>query len=182
MPLPQLPRRLATGSAFLSRAARTISVAGLMVMFALFIFGVGMRYLADRPQSWVDEVVTLLGAWLVFWTAAFVLKWSEFISFDVLFQAFSPAIQRFMALAAALGFVGVMGYSFYGIVDYVMFMKIARTDMLYVRLDLVYSIFVLFMAGICVRLLVLAIRLAFGDWRAALADFAGPPAGTEVTP
>jgi len=66
--------------------------------------------------------------------------------------------------------VAVIGYIFPVLVDYVLFMRVMTTDMVEIRLDYVYSIFLAFLAGICVRLLVLAWRLSFGDHDAALAD------------
>ena len=50
-----------------------LSAAGIAVVFALFVFGVAMRYLFDRPVGFVDEAVTLISVWSTFWTAAFVL-------------------------------------------------------------------------------------------------------------
>jgi len=76
------PRGLATR---FSRFTAAVSVASLAIVFVLFVYGVAMRYLLNRPVSWVDEVVTLLTVWCVLWTAAFGLRWSEHISFDVIF-------------------------------------------------------------------------------------------------
>lgn len=157
-----------------SRLAHGIAAAGMFAVFAIFIYGVLLRHLG-HPQSWVDESVTILSAWLVFWTSAFVLRWSEFISFDMLFRALSPRGQRISMVTASLIFVVVIGWCFYGIVDYVMFMRLSVTDMLVIRMDYVYSIFVIFLAGICLRLLILCWRLIFGDWQAALTDLAGDP-------
>ncbi|MGX1309162.1 TRAP-type C4-dicarboxylate transport system permease small subunit [Amorphus suaedae] len=165
-PLPRVASRL-------RQAASLLATAAMIATFALFIYGVGMRYLADQPVRWVDEAVTLLTTWLVFWAGAFVLDWSEFISFDVVYRLVPPAGRRLMVLLGAIGFVGVIGASIYGIVDYVLFMHISTTDMLTIPLDRVYSIFVVFLIAISLRLLVLIARLLFGDWRRALAELDG---------
>ncbi len=170
-----------TPQSLLSRLAYGIAAVGMFAVFAIFIYGVLMRHLG-HPQSWVDESVTILSAWLVFWTSAFVLRWSEFIAFDMLFRALSPLGQRISVMSISLAFVAVIGWCFYGIVDYVMFMRLSVTDMLVIRMDYVYSIFVIFLAGISLRLLILCWRLAFGDWRAALADLAGTPIDTAAEP
>lgn len=161
------------------RAAHILSVVGMFAIFAIFIYGVGMRHLG-RPQSWVDEVVTILTVWVVFFTSAFVLRWRDFITFDMLFLSLSPKGQRISMVLACLGFVAVIGYIFYAIVDYVLFMGIMTTDMVEIRLDYVYSIFPAFLAGICLRLLVLAWRLSFGDYAAALAELSYTDAADEV--
>lgn len=151
------------------RAAHGLAVSGMVAVFAIFIYGVAMRH-AGHPQSWVDEVVTILAAWVVLFTSAFVLRWRDFIAFDMLFRALPPGGQRLSMILASLGFVAVIAASFYGIVDYVLFMGIMSTDMVGLPLDLVYAIFPAFLLGVSLRLLLLAWRLAFGDHAAALAE------------
>ena len=86
----------------LRRAAGFLAALCMAAVFVLFVFGVGMRYVANRPLSWIDEAVTLLSVWGTFWTAAFVLKWPEHIAFDVLFNAMAPERQRFWLLEGDL--------------------------------------------------------------------------------
>lgn len=161
------------------RAAHKVSIFGLFMIFAIFMYGVAMRHLG-HPQSWVDEVVTILAVWVVFFTSAFVLKWRDFITFDMLFQVLSPKGQRISMVVACLGFVAVIGYVFPAIIDYVQFMRIATTDMVEIRLDYVYAIFPAFLAAICIRLLILAWRLTFGDHAVALAELSSVEVTDEV--
>jgi TRAP-type C4-dicarboxylate transport system permease small subunit len=161
------------------RVAHGLSVAGMFAIFAIFIYGVFMRYLG-HPQSWVDEVVTILSTWVVFFTSAFVLRWSEFIAFDMLFRVLPPGAQRVSMVLASVGFIAVFGYVSYALVDYVRFMRISTTDMVQIRLDYVYSIFIVFLAAICVRLAILAGRLVFGDYKVALAELTGTDITDEV--
>lgn len=163
----------------IKRAAHKIAVFGMFMVFAIFIYGVAMRHLG-RPQSWVDEVVTILATWVVFFTSAFVLKWRDFITFDMLFQALSPKGQRISMVLACLSFVLVIGSIFYAIIDYVLFMEIMTTDMVEIKLVYVYSIFPAFLAGISIRLLVLAWRLSFGDYQAALTELSPAEVKDEV--
>ncbi|WP_371158058.1 TRAP transporter small permease [Jannaschia sp. 2305UL9-9] len=160
-------------------AAALIARVAMMLVFGMFIYGVGMRYLFDKPQSWVDEAVTILAVWLVFWTAAFVLKWSELISFDILVNAFPRHIQRFLIAASAIAYSAVVGAALYPIIDYVMFMKIMTTDMLLLRLDLVYSIFVVFLIATALRSAVLGVRLLLPTWPPVLADLLDASAEVE---
>ncbi|HUH76002.1 MAG TPA: TRAP transporter small permease subunit [Devosia sp.] len=161
------------------RAAHGLSVFGMFKIFAIFIYGVGMRHLG-HPQSWVDEVVTILAVWVVFFTSAFVLKWRDFITFDMLFLSLPPKGQRISMVVACLGFVAVIGYVFYAIVDYVVFMGISTTDMVEIPLSYINSIFPAFLAGISMRLLILAWRLSFGDHAAALAELSYTDVTDEV--
>ncbi len=90
MPTPNLP--------WYKRLAEAVSTLSMGVVFVLFIYGVGMRYLLNRPVSWTDEAVTVLMVWSVLWTGAFVLRWSEHISFDIVFVNLAPKRQRLMLL------------------------------------------------------------------------------------
>lgn len=164
-------------SGSLRRAAGIIAALSMLAIFVLFVFGVGMRYLANRPQNWVDESVTLLSVWSTFWTAAFVLKWPEHIAFDVVFNHLSAERQRFCLLAGALAFVLLIGAAMPGMVDYTLFLWRERTDALQWRLDYVYSIFPVFFAVVLIRLLLVVKALAGPGWRAELARWAG-----EATP
>jgi TRAP-type C4-dicarboxylate transport system permease small subunit len=138
---------------------------GLGIVFALFIYGVAMRYLFNRPVSWVDESVTILMVWSVFWTAAFNLRWSEHIAFDVIFMHVRPAVQRVMLIVVSTLFVALMLIALPGLIDYTLFLWRERTDMLGMRLDFVYAIFPLFLGVIVLRLLLSMRRLLGSQWR-----------------
>lgn len=145
----------------------------LCVVFCLFIYGVAMRYLFNRPVSWVDEAVTVLMVWSVLWTAAFNLRWSEHISFDVLFIHVRPQAQRWMLILVSALFVLLMLMALPGLVDYTLFLWRERTDMLGMRLDFVYAIFPLFFAVIVLRLLLSMRRLLGRHWHNELQRWGG---------
>lgn len=160
--------------------AHRMALAGMFGIFVIFIYGVAMRY-AGHPPRWVDEVVTILAAWVVFFTSAFVLKWSEFIAFDMVFRSIPPKAQRISMTIAAVIFIGIFATIFYTLIDYVLFMRISTTDMLEIRLDYVFAIFPVFIATICVRLAILAWQLTFGDHDAALAELSPVDSTDEVS-
>ncbi|MFM8239054.1 MAG: TRAP transporter small permease [Actinomycetota bacterium] len=160
----------------LRRAAGFLAALCMAAVFDLFLFGVGMRYLANRPLSWVDEAVTLLSVWGTFWTAAFVLKWPEHIAFDVLFSAMSPEKQRAWLLSGCIAFILLVGAAMPGMVDYTLFLWRERTDAMRLRLDFVYSIFPFFFAVVLLRLALVVRALAGAGWRQELARWAGEEA------
>ncbi|MBM3596519.1 MAG: TRAP transporter small permease subunit [Alphaproteobacteria bacterium] len=160
----------------LRRAAGFLAALCMAAVFALLLFGVGMRYLANRPLSWVDEAVTLLSVWGTFWTAAFVLEWPEHIAFDVLFGAMSPEKQRAWLLSGCIAFILLVGAAMPGMVDYTLFLWRERTDAMRLRLDFVYSIFPFFFAVVLLRLALVVRALAGAGWRQELARWAGEEA------
>jgi TRAP-type C4-dicarboxylate transport system permease small subunit len=163
----------------LNRLAGLVAGWSLAVVFALFVAGIGSRYLLHRPIGWIDEAVTLLSVWSTFWTAAFVLTWQEHIAFDVLFGALPESLQRLSLLAGCLLFIGLIGWAMPGLVDYTLFLWRERTDTLQLRLDHVFAVFPAFLTVMAAKLAAAAARLAFGDWRAELArwSMAGEEAG-----
>ena len=165
MPTPNLP--------WYKRLAEAVSTLSMGVVFALFIYGVGMRYLLNRPVSWTDEAVTVLMVWSVLWTGAFVLRWSEHISFDIVFVNLAPKRQRLMLLVGNTAFVVLMLAALPGMVDYTLFLWREKTDMLEMRLDFVYAIFPIFFIAIVVRQLLSLWRLMSPRWQTELARWTG---------
>ena len=155
------------------RLAQAVSTLSMGVVFVLFIYGVGMRYLLNRPVSWTDEAVTVLMVWSVLWTGAFVLRWSEHISFDIVFANLAPERQRLMLLVGNAAFVVLMLAALPGMVDYTLFLWREKTDMLEMRLDFVYAIFPIFFIAIVVRQLLSLWRLMSPRWPAELARWTG---------
>lgn len=150
------------------RVAVAVSWLSLALVFVLFLYGIGMRHLFGRPISWVDEAVTVLSVWSVLWTAAFVLRWDEHISFDIVFVNMAARRQRRMLMVAGLGYLVLMGAALPGMVDYTLFLWRERTDMLQMRLDFVYAIYPVFFAVMLLRLAASLWRLRGGGWRAEL--------------
>ena len=161
------------GLPWYKRLAEAVSTLSLGVVFVLFIYGVGMRYLLNRPVSWTVEAVTVLMVWSVLWTGAFVLRWSEHISFDIVFVNLAPKRQRLMLLVGNTAFVVLMLAALPGMVDYTLFLWREKTDMLEMRLDFIYAIFPTFFIAIVVRQLLSLWRLMSPRWQAELARWTG---------
>lgn len=164
------------GTALLVRlqsVARAIAAWSIGLVFALFVAGIALRYLFNRPQSWIDEAVTLLAVWSTFWTAAVVLKWPEHIAFDIVYSHVSPAMKRVFLLVGLVVFSAIMLAAMPGMIDYTLFLWRERTDSMQLRLDFVYSIFPFFFAVILLRLMVSIGRLLTTGWRAELTRWGG---------
>ena len=165
-----MPRR---ATPWYQRAAAAGSTLSLGVVFMLFIGGIGMRYLFDRPVGWIDEAVTVLTVWSVLWTAAFVLRWSDHISFDIVFVNLAAPRQRLMLLVVNIAFVALMLSAIPGMVDYTLFLWRERTDMLQMRMDFVYAIFPIFFIAIVARQLRSIWRLLSPRWQTELDAWTG---------
>src|SRR3546814_3379356 len=78
-----------------------------------------------------------------------------------------------MFLASAVALVGLYGYSFPAVFDYVTFMKVEKTAYLGIRFDWLFSIYLVFVVAVLVRYLWLG-------WRAIRGSAPEPAAPAEA--
>ncbi|HLT77832.1 MAG TPA: TRAP transporter small permease subunit, partial [Ferrovibrio sp.] len=114
---------------------------------------IAFRYLLNLPIGWTNEVSTVLWIWLVLWGAAFVIREEEEIRFDLIYGAVRPGTRRVMMLVATISTVILYAASLPASVDYVTFMKVEKAAYLRIRMDWLYSIYILFVVAILIRYL-----------------------------
>jgi TRAP-type C4-dicarboxylate transport system permease small subunit len=88
--------KLLRASRWLRRRAEDVSVALLSVMFATFIVQIFARYVLNKPISWSEEAIVTTWLWTVLWGAAFLLRESDEIRFDIVC---SPASRSLCSMA-----------------------------------------------------------------------------------
>ena len=166
--------QIAFGKAFawLSRRAENVLAALLAVMFVAFIVQVAFRYLLNFPIGWTSELTIITWLWLVLWGAAFVVKESEEIRFDLIYAAVGARARRIMTVITGVALVVLYAGSLPATVDYVTFMKVQQTAYLKIRFDWLFSIYVLFAVAVIVRYLWILWNLLRGKDTEAVA----PPA------
>ena len=139
--------------AWLQRRAENVLAALLAVMFVAFIVQVAFRYLLNFPIGWTSELTIITWLWLVLWGAAFVVKESEEIRFDLIYAAVGTRARRVMTIITGVAIVVLYAGSLPATVDYVTFMKVQQTAYLKIRFDWLFSIYVLFAVAVIVRYL-----------------------------
>ena len=153
--------RLQAG-AWLHRRAENVMAGLLGVMFVAFLVQIVFRYFFSFPVGWTSELTVATWLWLVLWGSAFVLKESEEIRFDLIYSAVGPRTRRVMGIVMGVSLVALYGMSFPATWKYVTFMKVERSSYLHIRLDWMYSIYVIFAAAIIVRYVWILWQLARG--------------------
>ena len=148
--------------AWLRRRAENVAAAMLAVMFAAFIIQIVFRYFFNLPTGWTSELTVVMWLWLVLWGAAFVLREDEEIRFDLISGAVGRRARIAMGIITALGLVILYGLSLKPSFDYVAFMKVEKSSYLKIRMDWLFSIYVLFLVAMIVRYLWLLSRLLRG--------------------
>ncbi len=144
-------QRLLRFAGWLRRRAENIAAAMLAVMFIAFLIQILFRYVLNWPAGWASELSTVMWIWLVLWGAAFVVRESDEIRFDIFYGGASPRARRIMMMVIAAAIVGLYSVSLPAVWDYVSFMKVQRTSYLRIRYDWLYSIYVLFAVAVIAR-------------------------------
>ncbi|MGX1100580.1 TRAP transporter small permease [Amorphus sp. MBR-141] len=136
---------------WLRRRAENVAVLLLATMFLAFIAQVVFRYVLNLPIGWPSEVTVATWLWLVLWGAAFVVREDEEIRFDLVYGAVPSMVRSIMTVVSGLALLVLYVVSLPAVIDYVTFMKVESTTYLHIRLDWLYSIYVVFAAAIVVR-------------------------------
>ncbi|MBI3506094.1 MAG: TRAP transporter small permease subunit [Proteobacteria bacterium] len=136
---------------WLALRAENVAAAMLATMFAAFLVQIVFRYAFDLPVGWTHELSVVMWLWLVLWGAAFVVRESDEIRFDLIYSAVGPKGRRVMGIVAALGLITLYGMSLPAVVDYVQFMRVEKTAYMKIRFDWLYSIYPVFVVAILVR-------------------------------
>jgi TRAP-type C4-dicarboxylate transport system permease small subunit len=148
---------------WLRQRAENVSVILLMAVFVSFILQIVFRYLLGWPLGWTSEVSTLAWVWLVLWGAAFVVTESDEIRFDIVYSSVSDGTRRVFAVVTGVAIVALLGVSLPAVVDYVMFMRVERVSYIGVRLDYLFSVYVVFAVAAIARYLWLSWKAVRGE-------------------
>jgi len=147
---------------WLARRAENVAAGMLAVMFAAFIVQIVFRYFFNLPVGWTSELTVVMWLWLVLWGSAFVLREKEEIRFDLIYGAVGRRARIAMAVVFSVAIIALYGASLPGSYADVTFMKVESSSYLKVRLDWLYSIYLLFLVAIIARYLWLLWQLARG--------------------
>jgi C4-dicarboxylate transporter, DctQ subunit len=147
---------------WLRRRAENVAAAMLAVMFAAFILQIVFRYFFNFPVGWTSELTVVMWLWLVLWGAAFVLREPEEIRFDLLSGAAGRRGRIAMGIITALALIVLYGVSLKPSFDYVAFMKVEKSSYLKIRMDWLFSIYVVFVLAVLVRYLWILWQLVRG--------------------
>ena len=156
----------------LHRFAEAVAAALLAVIFIAFIVQIALRYLFNWPVGWTTELSLAAWLWLVLWGAAFVLRDDEEIRIDFLTAHVGPRARRVLGAVGAVSLIVLFGMALPASWAYVTFMKVEKSSYLGVRMDWMYSIYLVFAVAVIARSLR---RLVRGPTPPAAGDAAIPP-------
>ncbi len=135
----------------LHRFAEAVAAALLAVIFVAFIVQIVLRYLFNWPVGWTTELSLAAWLWLVLWGAAFVLKDEEEIRIDLISERASRRTRRVIGAIGAVCVIVLFAMSLPASWSYVTFMKVEKSSYLGVRMDFMYSIYIVFVVAVIAR-------------------------------
>jgi C4-dicarboxylate transporter, DctQ subunit len=148
---------------WIRRRAENI-VAGLLgIMFAAFIIQIIFRYVFNFPIGWSSELTVVTWLYMTLLGSAFWLKESDEIRFDLLSSSLGPSGKRVLGLVVAVAAVVLFGMALPATIKYVAFMKVESSSYLKIRLDVLYSVYVVFAVAVIARYAWSIVSLLRGD-------------------
>lgn len=135
----------------LHRFAEAVAAALLAVIFVAFIVQITLRYVFNWPVGWTSEVSLAAWLWLVLWGAAFVLKDEQEIRIDLVSGHANRRLRRIIGAIGAVCVIVLFGMSLPASYSYVAFMKVEKSSYLGIRMDVMYSIYLVFVVAVIAR-------------------------------
>ena len=89
-----------------------IASAILVVLVVLTVYGVFMRYIVNRPLTWLEEVQLACMVWIVFAAGGAAFRTGSHVAIEMVVDLFPKKIRRFFTVLISLVVVVVLGYLF----------------------------------------------------------------------
>jgi TRAP-type C4-dicarboxylate transport system permease small subunit len=139
-------------------------VAGLLgIMFVAFLIQIVFRYFFNFPIGWTSELSVIDWLYMTLLGSAFWLKESDEIRFDLISDKLGPLGKRVVGLVVAVAAIVLFGMAMPATIKYVAFMKVESSSYLNIRLDILYSVYVVFAAALIVRYLWAIVCIVRGE-------------------
>ena len=136
---------------WLRRRAENVLTALLVAMFLSFMTQIISRYVFNYPLGWTDEVSVLCWVWCVLWGAAFVLREQDEVRFDIFYSSLSEKTRCVFIVITGVAAIALFAIALPAVFSYVTFLKVEKSAYLGIRLDYLYSIYVVFSLATIVR-------------------------------
>jgi C4-dicarboxylate transporter, DctQ subunit len=147
---------------WIRRRAENIVATLLGVMFVAFIVQIVFRYFFNFPIGWSSELSVAAWLYMTLIGSAFWLKEHEEVRFDLVPARLGPRGKRVLGVVVAVAAIVLFGMAMPATWKYVTFMKVESSSYLKIRLDILYSIYVVFALAIIVRYIGAIVSLARG--------------------
>ena len=158
-----MSKGIASAVVWMRRRAENIVACLLGVMFVAFIIQIVFRYFFNFPIGWTSELSVITWLYMVLIGSAFWLKETEEVRFDLISGKLGPRGRRVLGMIVSIAAVILFGMALPATVSYVAFMKVESSSYLKIRLDILYSAYVVFAVATIVRYLWAIVALFRGE-------------------
>ena len=148
---------------WMRRRAENVVAGMLGVMFVAFLLQIVFRYFFNFPIGWTSELSVIAWLYMTLLGSALWLKESDEIRFDLISGSLGPTGRRVVGLVVAVAAVVLFAMALPATVKYVAFMKVESTSYLKIRLDVLYSVYVVFAVAVIVRYLWAIVGIVRGE-------------------
>lgn len=142
----------------LRRVRKGVDAVGVLLFLATFagiILQVFFRYVMDSPVAWSEEYTMIAYMWAVFWSAAFMVREQEHVSFDIVYDISKPQTRRLLAIVSMVFLVTAFIILMPAVWDYLEFLTRRRTSVLRIPKIWVFGVFFVFLVAFAAQ----------GGWR-----------------
>ncbi|MCB1360230.1 MAG: TRAP transporter small permease subunit [Rhodobacter sp.] len=146
--------RLAPLVGWLQRRAENFIALLLLGMFLTFLFQITFRYVLALPVSWTNwtvEFVSIAWLWGILFGYAFVVRDSDIIRLDIVYNALPVGWRRVFDVMTGLTVAAILLWTLPKCWDYVEFMYRERTPALRIRFNYVFAIYMAFAGAVILR-------------------------------
>lgn len=123
----------------------------LVLMFLCFMVQIISRYVFNDPFGWTDEASVFFWVWGTLWGAAFVVREKNEIRFDIFYSSLSEKARARAAVITGICCIALFAVSLPATYSYVRFLKVERAAYMPIRLDYLYSIYLIFVVAAIAR-------------------------------
>jgi TRAP-type C4-dicarboxylate transport system permease small subunit len=136
---------------WLRHAAEAFCGLLLVLMFLCFMVQIITRYVFNYPFGWTDEASVFFWVWGTLWGAAFVIRERNEIRFDIFYSSLSEKARARAAVVTGICCIALFAVSLPATYSYVRFLKVEKAAYMPIRLDYLYSIYVIFVVAAIAR-------------------------------
>lgn len=144
------------------RAAEALTVAMVAGLFISVVYQVVTRYLLGAPVAWTMEVASILWLWIIFFAGALLVPDEEQIRVDMLYFAVPGWLRKVFAGVSAVVAGGALAVAFLPTLEFIRFMRIDYSPILRIGYDVIFAVFLLFMACALLRAALVLLKIARG--------------------
>jgi TRAP-type C4-dicarboxylate transport system permease small subunit len=148
---------------WIRRRAENIVAVLLGVMFVAFLVQIVFRYFFNFPIGWSSELSVVAWLYMTLIGSAFWLKEHEEVSIDLVSARMGARGRRVLGLAVAIAAIVLFGMAMPATWKYVTFMKVESSSYLKIRLDILYSVYLVFALAIVVRYVGAIVSIVRGE-------------------